>query len=153
MADGFVGRTASGMEHDALDAFWAISCLDGPLVGDVDAAARLQALATQAAPRLGAFLVNFSLACSIWPVPPVAAPAPLDAAGRAAAPRGRHHWRPGDAARLGAVARAAARTQRVARRGGRAAHVVRRRATTCADRVVTRYLVDRTLPAVAAKRC
>ena len=91
MADSFVGRSASGMEHDALDAFWAISCLDGPLVGDVDAAARLQALATQAAPRLGAFLVNFSLACSIWPVPPVTRTGSARRRRRAAAPRGRHH--------------------------------------------------------------
>src|SRR5262249_35417365 len=41
LADAFVSRDAGGMEHASLDAFWAISCLDGPNVGDVDAAERL----------------------------------------------------------------------------------------------------------------
>jgi pimeloyl-ACP methyl ester carboxylesterase len=151
MADGFVGRTASGMEHDALDAFWAISCLDGPLVGDVDAAARLQALATRAAPRLGAFLVNFSLACSIWPVPPVTAPAPLDAAG---APPLLVVGTTGDPATPLASA------QSLRRQLERSAllvavgeqHTSFGVGNECADRVVTRYLVDRTLPG-RAKRC
>ena len=123
MADGFVGRTASGMEHDALDAFWAISCLDGPLVGDVDAAARLQALATQAAPRLGAFLVNFSLACSIWPVPPVTAPAPLDAAG---APPLLVVGTTGDPATPLVSARSLARSSNAARCSSRSASSTRR---------------------------
>ena len=80
-ADAFVDRESAGTRHQALDAFWAITCLDGPPVGDVAAAARLEARAACAAPRLGAFLVNFSLPCSMWPVPPAARPRGLTAAG------------------------------------------------------------------------
>jgi pimeloyl-ACP methyl ester carboxylesterase len=69
-ADALATREAGGMRHAALDAYWAISCLDGPPVGDVDAAARLAARAERVSPRFGAFLVNFSLACSVWPVAP-----------------------------------------------------------------------------------
>jgi hypothetical protein len=139
------------MEHDALDAFWAISCLDGPLVGDVDAAARLQALATQAAPRLGAFLVNFSLACSIWPVPPVTPPAPLDAAG---APPLLVVGTTGDPATPLVSARSLAR---MLERSALLVAVGEQHTSfgvgnDCADQVVTRYLVDRTLPG-RAKRC
>ena len=36
-ADAFVDRRSAGTEHQAIDAFWAVTCLDGPLVGDVDA--------------------------------------------------------------------------------------------------------------------
>jgi hypothetical protein len=145
MADRFVGRADNGSVHDALDAFWAISCLDGPVVGDVDAAARLQAEATGAAPRLGAFLVNFSLACSIWPVPPVAPPVPLDASG---AP---------PLLVIGTTADPATpleSAQSLARQLDRSALLVAEGeqhtsfgvGNECADRVVTRYVVDGTLP-------
>ena len=82
-ADSFVDRGAAGMQHDALDAFWAISCLDGPPVGDVAAAERLARRADQVAPHFGSFLVNFSLPCSLWPVPPDASPRPLRVTGTA----------------------------------------------------------------------
>jgi pimeloyl-ACP methyl ester carboxylesterase len=145
MADSFVGRAANGSVHDALDAFWAISCLDGPVVGDVDAAARLQAEATAAAPRLGAFLVNFSLACSVWPVPPVTPPVPLDAAG---APPILVIGTTADPATPLVSARS------LARELDRSAllvavgeqHTSFGVGNECADRVVTTYLVDRALP-------
>ncbi len=70
-ADSFVGRDASGHDDHALEAFWAISCRDGPAVGDLAAAAALEAQAAKIAPRLGPFVVNNSLACSVWPVPPL----------------------------------------------------------------------------------
>ena len=145
MADGFVGRGSGGAQHDALDAFWGISCLDGPLVGDLDAAERLQAEATAAAPRLGAFLVNFTLACSIWPVPPVAAPAPLTAAG---APPLLVVGTTDDPATplvsAVALARELDRSALLVAEGEQ--HTSFGVGNKCADRVVTRYLVDRTLP-------
>ncbi len=76
-ADAFVGRDAAGRSDHAAEAFWAISCLDGPALGDVKAAAVLETRAVAIAPRLGAFIVNFSLPCSVWAVPPVATPGPL----------------------------------------------------------------------------
>jgi len=46
-------------------------------------AAALEAEAIAVAPRFGAFIVNNSLPCSVWPVPPVAAPGRLAAKGAA----------------------------------------------------------------------
>jgi pimeloyl-ACP methyl ester carboxylesterase len=76
LADSFLGRRADGSNDHSLDQFWAISCLDGPPVGDPADAARLETQAVVVAPRLGAFVVNVSLACAEWPVPAVA-PTPL----------------------------------------------------------------------------
>jgi pimeloyl-ACP methyl ester carboxylesterase len=150
-ADAFVTRGADGHEHRALDAFWAISCLDGPLVGDVDAAARLQAKAEAVAPRVGAFLVNFSLACSMWPVPPVAVPTELTATG---APTilvvgtTRDPATPLESARL--LTRSLDRAWLLVAAGEQ--HASFAIGNRCVDRVVTRYLVDRSLPA-RATRC
>ena len=145
LADRFVGRQSEGQEHDALDAFWAITCLDGPLVGDVDAAARLQGLATQAAPRVGAFLVNFSLACSIWPVPPVVTPGPLDAAG---APPLLVVGTTDDPATplfsAQALARELDKSALLVATGEQ--HTSFAIGNECVDRAVTTYLVDRKLP-------
>jgi len=69
-ADAFVGRDADGSDDHVLDAFWAVTCLDGPVVAGADAAAKLEADAVAIAPRLGAFIVNNSLPCSVWAVPP-----------------------------------------------------------------------------------
>ena len=82
MADGFVGRGASGDR-----ARRARRVLGDQLSRRPDRRRRRtrprasRPGASAVAPRLGAFLVNFSLACSIWPVPPVTAPTALDAAG------------------------------------------------------------------------
>ena len=150
MADGFVGRGSSGEQHDALDAFWGITCLDGPIVGDLGAAERLQADATAAAPRLGAFLVNFTLACSIWPVPPVASPGPLTAAG---APPLLVVGTTDDPATplvsAVALARELERSALLVAEGEQ--HTSFAVGNDCADRVVTRYLVDRTLPRRGAR--
>ena len=81
IADAFVGRDAQGHDDHALEAFWAVSCLDGPVVAGLDAARALEARAVAVAPRLGAFIANNSLPCAQWPVPPVAAPGRLTAAG------------------------------------------------------------------------
>jgi pimeloyl-ACP methyl ester carboxylesterase len=80
-ADSFVGRDADGGDDHVLEAFWAVTCLDGPVVTGADAAAELEQAAVEIAPRLGAFIVNNSLPCSVWPVPAAAAPRALTAAG------------------------------------------------------------------------
>jgi pimeloyl-ACP methyl ester carboxylesterase len=83
VADAFVGRKSSGRDDGALEAFWAISCLDGPVVGDVAATQKVEADARRIAPRLGPFIVNNSLACSVWPVAPRPSRGRLTAAGAA----------------------------------------------------------------------
>jgi pimeloyl-ACP methyl ester carboxylesterase len=145
-ADAFVGRTAEGMQHDALDAFLAISCLDGPSAGDVAAAAQLAARADEVAPHFGSFLVNFTLACSLWPVPPDASPRPLRVTGTApvlvigttedpvtplAAARG--------------LARVFDHAALLVARGEQ--HGSFGVGNRCVDRAVTRYLVDLKVPA------
>ena len=81
LADAYVGRDADGHDDHVLESFWAVTCLDGPVIGGVDAARALELRAVSVAPRLGAFIVNNSLPCSVWPVPPVAAPGRLTASG------------------------------------------------------------------------
>jgi pimeloyl-ACP methyl ester carboxylesterase len=145
-ADAFVTRGADGHEHRALDAFWAISCLDGPIVGDVDAAARLEARAETVAPRVGAFLVNFTLAGSMWPVAPVTVPTALTATGAPAilvVGTTRDPATPLESARL--LTRSLDRARLLVAAGEQ--HASFAIGNRCVDRVVTRYLVDRTLPA------
>jgi pimeloyl-ACP methyl ester carboxylesterase len=150
-ADAFIGRTGNGGDDDALDSFWAISCLDGPVTPTLTAAAQVETQAAKAAPRLGAFVANNSLICSVWPVPPVAAPPALDAAGAPALlviGNTRDPATPLAAAKglTGELSRARLLVV------DDEAHTAFATANSCVDAVVTRYLVDRVLPR-AGTRC
>jgi pimeloyl-ACP methyl ester carboxylesterase len=151
LADSLIDRRSAGAEHPALDAFWAITCLDGPVVGDLAAAEQLEARARQIAPRLGPFVVNLSLSCSVWPVPPVAAVDPIAADGAPpilvigttddpATPlvSARHLAR--------ALDRGVLLVARGVQHGGFGV------GNACVDRIVTRYLVELTAPR-AGRRC
>jgi pimeloyl-ACP methyl ester carboxylesterase len=81
VADAYEGRRSDGRDDGALEAFWAITCRDGPVIGDATATADLEAEAALVAPRLGPFIVNNSLACSVWPQPALKPTGPLTAAG------------------------------------------------------------------------
>jgi pimeloyl-ACP methyl ester carboxylesterase len=81
LADAYEGRDDSGRDDGALESFWAIACRDGPAIGDVAAAAALEAEVARVAPRLGPFIVNNSLACSVWPQPALPPTGPIAAAG------------------------------------------------------------------------
>jgi pimeloyl-ACP methyl ester carboxylesterase len=149
-ADSFVGRRADGSDDHALEAFWAISCLDGPVVAGTAAAAGLERDAVDVAPRLGAFIVNNSLACSVWTVPPVAAPGRLTATG---APPILVIGTTEDPATPLGQARALASTLE---RGGLLIakgeqHTSFDNGNRCVDAIVTRYLVDRVLPRPATR--
>jgi hypothetical protein len=150
-ADTFVGRDADGSDDHVLDAFWAVTCLDGPVVKGVDAAAVLERDAVAIAPRLGAFIVNNSLPCSVWPVPPLAPPERLTATG---APPILVIGTTRDPATPLAQARALTRSLRRSRllvaEGEQ--HTSFDQGNECVDRAVTRYLVDLKLPA-AGTRC
>jgi pimeloyl-ACP methyl ester carboxylesterase len=144
-ADAFVGRDGAGRDDHALEAFWAVSCLDGPAIGGLAAAAALEAQAIAVAPRLGAFIVNNSLPCSVWPVAPVAAPGRLEAKG---APPILVVGTTDDPATPLAQARSLA----AALQHGRLLvaegeqHTSFNVGTRCVDRTVTRYLVDLRVP-------
>lgn len=80
-ADAYTTRNDDGTYSNELEAFWAISCLDGPRLGGPEAYAAAEPQAQAAAPRLGVNNLNYDLVCAYWPVPPVASPGPVDAPG------------------------------------------------------------------------
>jgi acetyl esterase/lipase len=97
------------------------------------------------APRLGAFVVNNSLPCSVWPAPPVAAPGRLTA--RGAPPilvigTTRDPATPLVQAR--ALSGALQRGHLLVADGEQ--HTSFDVGNACVDRAVTRYLVQRVLP-------
>jgi pimeloyl-ACP methyl ester carboxylesterase len=144
-ADAFVGRDPDGSDDHVLDAFWAVTCLDGPVVTGADAAAKLEVDASAIAPRLGAFIVNNSLPCSVWTVPPRPPTPALTAIG---APPILVIGTTKDPATPLAQARALAGT--LAR--GRLLVAVGEQHTSfdngnaCVDTAVSRYLLDRRVP-------
>ncbi len=144
-ADAFVGRDSAGRDDHALEAFWAVSCLDGPAIGDLGAAAALEARAVAVAPRLGAFIVNNSLPCSVWPVPPVAPPGRLEAKG---APPILVVGTTDDPATPLVQAKALAGTLERGRLlvAGGEQHTSFNVGNACVDGIVTRYLVEHRLP-------
>jgi pimeloyl-ACP methyl ester carboxylesterase len=150
-ADSFVGRSDDGRDDHALESFWAVTCLDGPVVKSVEAAADLERRAVALAPRLGAFVVNNSLPCSVWPVRPRAPVGPLRAAG---APPILVIGTTEDPATPLAQARALARSLRRGRLLVAAGeqHTSFDNGNECVDDIVTRYLVDRRVPR-AGTRC
>jgi pimeloyl-ACP methyl ester carboxylesterase len=148
-ADAFTWRRADGGQAHALDAFWAISCLDGPAPGPLGSTG-LERLASLSAPRIGAFVANNSVICSVWPVAPVAPPPELDAAG---APTVLIVGATGDPATPLAAGRQMQRVLGNARLlvvdGYR--HTSFISGNECVDDTVTSYLVHRALPARGAR--
>jgi acetyl esterase/lipase len=150
-ADTYVGRSEGGGDDHALEAFWAVTCLDGPVVGGPTAATELQREAVAVAPRMGAFIVNNSLPCSVWPVPPVASPGPLTAAG--APPILVVGTTKDPATPLGqalSLSRALVHSRLLVAAGEQ--HTSFDNGNACVDAAVTRYLVHRKLPG-AGTRC
>lgn len=144
-ADTFAGRGDDGRDDDVLEAFWAVSCLDGPVARGVAAAEALERAAVGVAPRLGAFVVNNSLPCSVWPVPPVAPPDHLTAAG---APPILVIGTTEDPATPLVQARALAASLEHGRLlvADGEQHTSFDNGNACVDAVVTRYLIHRRIP-------
>jgi pimeloyl-ACP methyl ester carboxylesterase len=148
-ADDYMWRRADGTTSHALDAFWAISCLDGPPPGPFGSVG-LERLASLSAPRLGAFVANNSVICSVWPVPTVDPAPTIRATG---APAVLVVAATGDPA----TPLAGGRRMRRALGNARLLVVDSDRHTSfdsgneCVDVAVTAYLVDRTLPARGAR--
>lgn len=69
-ADFYTGRIDDDSYEDSQEAFLAVGCADGPSVGDVEHMREIERTAAEEAPRLGASIVNGSLACALWPVTP-----------------------------------------------------------------------------------
>jgi len=150
LADAFVGRDAEGRDDHALDAFWAVTCLDGPVVGDVTAATALEQRAVAVAPRIGAFIVNNSLPCSVWPVPPEPPPGRLTAAGAPAIlVVGTTRDPATPLVQAEALARQLDRGRLLVVDGEQ--HTAFGQGNQCVDDAVTRYLVSRRVPRVGTR--
>ena len=152
LADAFVGRDGEGRDDHALEAFWAVTCLDGPVVGDVAAAAALEHRAVAVAPRIGAFIVNNSLPCSVWPVPPSRRPGALTAAG---APPilvvGTTRDPATPLVQAKSLARQLDRGRLLVVDGEQ--HTAFGQGNRCVDAAVTRYLVSRRVPQAGTRCC
>jgi pimeloyl-ACP methyl ester carboxylesterase len=150
-ADAFVGRTDNGGDDHVLESFWAVSCLDGPVVTGVDAAAELEREAVAVAPRMGAFIVNNSLPCSVWPVPAEPPVGRLTAAG---APPilviGTTEDPATPLAQARALSGALERGRLLVAEGEQ--HTSFNNGNDCVDAIVTRYLVEQRVPR-AGTRC
>ena len=105
----------------------------------------------EVAPRLGAFIVNNSLPCSVWPVPPLPAPRRLAAAG---APPMLVIGTTRDPATPLVEARSLTRVLDRARLlvADGEQHTSFDNGNECVDDAVTRYLVNLSLPR-AGTRC
>lgn len=70
-SDSYVGRTSDGTYDDSWAAFLAVSCLDGPALGDEGALAGVAKRARAAARDFGAASVGLGYPCAYWPSTPL----------------------------------------------------------------------------------
>ena len=141
--DDYYGRSADGSYDDALEAYFAINCLDDPGSKDPQAVFAMQQQFADVAPRLGASWILELEFCASWPVP-AAPPVAVDARGA------------GPVVVVGttgdpATPLAGTRHQSEALEDGRLIVVTANQhtgygANECVDRAVDAYLVDLTVP-------
>ena len=149
-SDQYTGRNPDGSYDQSLEAFLAIGCLDGPDVGGLAGLQAIVQQAVQVAPRLGASVVNNSLACAIWPVPVQPEPVPhavgdppIVVIGNTNDPATPYAWAQGLSHELqSAVLVSVNSTMHTAYASG----------ISCVDTVVNRYLLTR-VPPPAGTRC
>ncbi|MFI5046551.1 MAG: alpha/beta hydrolase [Acidimicrobiia bacterium] len=149
-ADRFFGREPGGGDDGSVEAFWAVGCLDDPTaVGLAD----LQVRAQEVAPRVGAFVTNFGLACSVWPTR--ALPRTVVPSFDGAAPEALVVGTTRDPATplVGAkgLARLLGGAALVVAPGNR--HTAIGSGNECVDETVARYLVSPQAPMPSRRRC
>jgi pimeloyl-ACP methyl ester carboxylesterase len=81
LSDEYTGRHPDGTYDPLLQSYMAISCVDGPRIGDANAFRAAEPKLRAAAPRFGVAELNQYLACAYWPVRPVKRSASLRAEG------------------------------------------------------------------------
>lgn len=151
LADYYADRGPDGhYTTNALEAFYAVSCLDRPESRDLAAQRAAAAEQDQVSPVFGSFIAWGNLACVGWPFPGKDEPAPVTAAGAGPIlvvgttrdPATPYEW-----------ARTVARTLE----SGRLltyvgdGHTAYRRGSPCIDRAVDRYLLEGKLPATGTR--
>lgn len=80
LSDRYLGRSESGAYDNLAEANLAIMCIDDPWPS-VDEVKELTQEADERFPNFGAFNLNITLPCSMWPVEPVSRPEIVHAAG------------------------------------------------------------------------
>jgi pimeloyl-ACP methyl ester carboxylesterase len=139
IADQFVGRDPDGGDDDTVEAFWAISCLDGPLVSNLGEMTAIETAVRDRAPRLGGFVVNFSLACALWPARGAEAPPSIEGAAPRALVVSSAHDPATPLVSARNLARALGDASLVVGRGDR--HTAFAGGNACVDDAVTGYLL------------
>ncbi len=144
-SDQYTGRSPNGTYDQSLESFLAIGCLDGPDVGGLAGLSAIEAQAAQAAPRLGASVVNNSLACAVWPVPVQAAAVPhavgappIVVVGNTNDPATPYAWAQGLAHELSSAVLLTVNSDQ---------HTAYASGNSCVDAAVNRYLLSLTPPA------
>ncbi|HEV2310899.1 MAG TPA: alpha/beta hydrolase, partial [Acidimicrobiia bacterium] len=149
-SDEYTGRSSDGTYDQSLEAFLAIGCLDGPDVGGIPGLQAIEVQAKQAAPRLGASVVNNSLACALWPVPVQPAPVPHAAGappivviGNTNDPATPYEWAQGLSRELSSAVLLTVNSDM---------HTAYASGSTCVDAAVNRYLLT-VVPPAPGTRC
>jgi pimeloyl-ACP methyl ester carboxylesterase len=143
--DSYVSRAPDGSYSNEWPAFVAISCLDGPVLGDAAAYEHLAPLAAAPAPHFGASNVGLGIPCAFWPVAPVGpvgavhAPGapPILVIGTTGDPATPIAWSQALAAELGSG-------HLLVHEGE--GHTAFLNGNTCVEDAVVAYLVDQTVP-------
>jgi hypothetical protein len=143
--DDTVHRMPSGHYSDEYPAFLAIGCVDGPSLGDLATARRVEDEARVAAPHFGVSNVALGLPCQFWPVPPVRQAGPVHASGAppilvigtTGDPATPVAWARGLASELGSG-------RLLVHRGE--GHTAFPAGESCLDGAVVHYLVERRVP-------
>lgn len=148
-ADLYTGRTSGGSYDNALEAFVAIGCADGPPVGDVASMRAIEKAAAEEAPRVGRGIVNGSLACVFWPVEAQepralhgAGAAPILVLGARKDPATPFSWARGLVSELESATLVSVRSS---------SHTSFDSGNFCVDDLVIRYLVDLEVPATGTR--
>ena len=81
LSDSYTGRLRDGRYDNDNEVFFAISCIDAPLVGRAEQFAALAKALGRVAPHFGATTLWLGLPCAYWPVAPVGQPAEIHAEG------------------------------------------------------------------------
>lgn len=147
LADFYSDRGPDGRyTTNAVEALYAVNCLDRPEASDLDAFRIAASRAEAASPVFGPFIAWGSLPCATWPVPAQGAPhavraegaRPILLVGTTRDPATPYAW-----ARSTARALESGRLLTMVGDG----HTAYRKGSACIDRAVDSYLLDGALPA------
>lgn len=146
LSDYYSDRVDGAYTSNAIEALYAVNCLDRPEPPDLDAYRAAAARAEAVSPVFGAYIAWGGLPCATWPVPAQGTPhavraegaRPILVVGTTRDPATPYAW-----ARSTARALESGRLLTYVGDG----HTAYRKGSGCVDRAVDRYLLEGRLPA------